>query len=50
MRSLLSNESKRSSIIDEGKKYIRQFEPNVIAKNLTAVYRDLIPQPMSVGE
>jgi glycosyltransferase involved in cell wall biosynthesis len=48
IRSLLSDETKRSSIIDEGHRYISQFEPNVIARNLTAVYRDLIPQPMSV--
>lgn len=48
IRSLLVDEERRISLTSQGRAYIAQFEPEVIAQNLNSVYRDLVPQPTSV--
>jgi glycosyltransferase involved in cell wall biosynthesis len=48
IRSLLVDEQRRGTLTSQGQAYIARFEPQVIAQNLHAVYRDLVPQPASV--
>jgi hypothetical protein len=41
---ILSDETKRKSLISAGKKHIEQFEPNVVAERLNDVYTTLVPE------
>ncbi len=45
---LLEDDSRRRELVAAGKKHIAQFEPDVIAGNLGAVYRGLVPELSTV--